>query len=68
MLSSVVLPEPVPPETTMFSLISTAASISRTIGWVMEPNFTSESVVSLSLKNLRIEMVVPLRAMGGSTT
>ena len=65
---SVVLPLPVPPETTMFSLRSTQALMKRAISAVIEPKETSRSTVSLSLKNLRMEMVVPLRAIGGSTT
>ena len=35
--SSVVLPEPVPPETTMFSRASTAARRKVTISWVRVP-------------------------------
>ncbi len=64
-LSSVVLPEPVPPETMMFLCCFTAICRNSTICVLAEPNLIKSSAPSLRLENLRIVIDGPFRASGG---
>ena len=66
-LSSVVLPEPVPPEMITFSRICPAISSTRATGRVIAPNSISLAKSMLFLLNLRIETYGPSSASGGST-
>ena len=66
-LRSDVLPEPVPPETTMFFLKATHASMNFIISGLMEPNETSLSSVKRDLPNFRIVRHAPSGVMGGMT-
>ncbi|MNM80134.1 hypothetical protein D3C81_920850 [compost metagenome] len=65
MLSSVVLPEPVPPLTTMFRRSLTAMIRNSSIGGFSEPNVSRSSPCSLRLENLRMLMLGPRNATGG---
>src|SRR3546814_20639293 len=67
-LSIVVLPEPVPPEMTMF--IRDAPAILRQVAILsdIEPKpFIMSSVIGFS-ENLRIEIAVPFKDSGGTMT
>ena len=64
-LSIVVLPEPVPPETTMLSRASTQALRNVAISAVNVPNRIRSSTVNGSLENFRIVTVGPFSAIGG---
>ena len=64
-LSSVVLPEPVPPEMTMFWRDCTAASRSVAICAVIEPNSIRSLVPSSFFENLRMVIAGPRSASGG---
>ena len=63
-LRSVVFPEPVPPEITMFFFEITVRSRKRPICSVIDPYFTRSSIFSGFLANLRIVMHDPLSASG----
>ena len=63
--SNVVLPEPVPPETSMFILFTTAASKNSAISFVILPNPIKSSVESFLSANFRMVMDAPLTASGG---
>ena len=62
-----VLPEPVPPETTMFLRRATEASMKRAMGGVSEPMEMSLSRVKRDLPNLRMVRQAPSGVMGGMT-
>ena len=66
-LRSDVLPEPVPPETTMFFLRATHASMNFIISGLIEPNDTSLSSVKSDLPNFRIVRHAPSGVIGGIT-
>jgi hypothetical protein len=66
-LSRVVLPEPVPPEMTMFFLAMTARVRKRAICSVMAPNSMMFCSVSGVFENLRMVMHAPLSASGRIT-
>ena len=59
MLSIVVLPEPVPPETTMFRRAFTQASRNSTISGVAVPKRTRSSIVNGVAENFRMVMHRP---------
>ena len=65
--SSVVLPEPVPPETSMFCDARTASSRNSAISLVMLPKRIRSSTVSFFLANFRIVTEGPSSASGGIT-
>ena len=67
MFSSVVLPEPVPPVTTMFLRSRTATCRNSSIGSLIEPNCSRSSPLSLRLLNLRMLRLGPRSATGGIT-
>jgi len=67
-LSSVVLPDPVPPHTTMFSRACTQAVRKSATGGVSEPNLTKSSIVRRLLLNFRMVMHGPAMEIGGMTT
>ena len=64
-LSSVVLPEPVPPEMIMFRRALIAPSSSITISGVKALKFSRSSSLSGLLPKRRIETAAPSRASGG---
>ena len=66
-LRSEVLPEPVPPETTMFLRSPTHASMNFIISGLMEPKETSLSSVKSDLPNFRIVRHAPSGVIGGMT-
>ena len=66
-LRSDVLPEPVPPETTMFLRSATHASMNFIISGLMEPKETSLSSVKSDLPNFRIVRHAPSGVIGGIT-
>src|SRR3546814_17541900 len=66
-LSSVVFPEPVPPETTRFFLFKTQASRNCLIGVSSVPRRTRSSMIGRSSGNFRIVRLLPRKAMGGMT-
>src|SRR5438046_2813665 len=69
MFRSVVLPEPVPPETRMLSLARTAERRKVMISGLDDrKRFTTSAGPHFSLANLRIVSAGPLSAMGGITT
>src|SRR6202049_1631326 len=69
MLSSVVLPEPVPPETRMFILARTQERRKVISSGLAEWKRLTMSVgPHFSLVNLRMVRQGPFRAMGGMTT
>ena len=65
MLRVVVLPEPVPPEMTMFCRERTHCSRKPAMAGEQLPKRTRSSMPSFSLENLRIVMEGPKRARGG---
>ena len=65
MLRVVVLPEPVPPEMTMFFLAFTHISRNSAICGVSVARVIRSSAPSRSFLNLRMVMQGPLRASGG---
>ena len=67
-LRSVVLPEPVPPDTIILSLPFTAASKNSSIFGDTEPHFTRLSAVIGVLPNLRIVRIGPISERGGIIT
>ncbi len=67
-LSIVVLPEPVPPEMTMFSVQWTHALRNIAMLWESARNAINFSIVSGLLLNLRMVITGPLRASGGMMT
>ena len=67
-LSIEVLPEPVPPATTMLRLPSTQARRKSRHASVSAPTASRRSTVSRSLGKRRIDMHTPARAAGGSMT
>ena len=67
-LRSVVLPEPVPPETIILSLPLTAASRKRSILEETEPQVKRFSAEIGVLPNLRIVRIGPTRDTGGIIT
>ena len=66
--SSVVLPEPVPPETRMFRRQRAAISSRRATAGIMLPFATMAAKSSFFLVNLRMEMQAPSSASGGKIT
>ena len=64
--SSVVLPEPVPPEITVEARHFTAPRMKSAIGRGIAPNSTRRSIVSGDLENFRIETSGPSMAMGNT--
>ena len=64
-LRKVVLPEPVPPETTMLRRCSTQMRRNPAISCEREPRRTRSSTSSARRANLRMVSVGPLRASGG---
>ena len=64
-LSSVVLPEPVPPLITMFSLDFTAPRSTSMIGRGTEPKATRSSGMMGTTPKRRMETTGPSRASGG---
>ena len=66
-LSVVVLPEPVPPETKMFSRACTQARRNSNISGVAVPKRTRSSVVNGDAANLRTVSTGPTRLIGGMT-
>ncbi len=62
-----VLPLPVPPATSTFSLARTKASSVRATSAVMDPDSTRRSTVKLSRLKRRIAMYGPSGAAGGIT-
>ncbi|MNI72166.1 hypothetical protein D3C73_1280890 [compost metagenome] len=67
-LSSVVLPEPVPPEMTRLQRDAPMTPSTRAPSGLMELNSTRLRIVSLSFLNLRIVSVGPSMARGGAMT
>ena len=67
-LSSVVLPDDVPPEMTTFSRARTEASRKRIMSGEQLLMRSRSSTASFSLVNLRMLMHAPLSASGGRTT
>ncbi len=65
MLSVVVLPEPVPPETKMLSRAFTQASRNSNISGVAVPNRTRSFTVNGVAENFRMVMTGPTRLSGG---
>src|SRR6056297_401843 len=65
--SSVVLPEPVPPEITIFFLYFTHILMKSTIDWFKLPNLTQSLLFNVSLANFRIVIQGPFNARGGIT-
>ena len=65
MLSSVVLPAPVPPDTMMFSRLWTAAFRKSSIGWVSDSRSTRSCAPRRSVRKRRIETAGPSSASGG---
>lgn len=65
MFKVVVLPEPVPPETTMFSRPLTQASRNLAISGVIVPNLIRSSIFRGSLANFLIVRLAPFKAKGG---
>ena len=63
--SIVVLPVPVPPETSTFSLPSTQASRNAAAWWESVPKAIRSSIVSGSRENLRTVSDGPVIASGG---
>ena len=63
-LSSVVLPEPVPPDTTIFSRATTHACKNSATSSVNDPQWIRSSTVRRFSGNLRMVMVVPCSADG----
>ena len=63
--SIVVLPVPVPPETSTFSLPSTQASRNAAAWWESVPKAIRSSIVSGSRENLRTVSEGPVIASGG---
>ena len=57
MLSRVVLPEPVPPVTTMLRRSRTATIRNSSIGWLSEPKVSRSFPSSLRLANFRMLML-----------
>ncbi len=68
MFRSVVLPTPVPPEISTFSLPRTHALRTSTSSGVSEPRLIRFSAVSASTENLRIVSTGPCSAIGGTIT
>ena len=68
MLSRVVLPDDVPPETRMLSRLRTAIRRNSIISGLALPIVSRSAGRSLSRENLRMVMQGPSRANGGSTT
>src|SRR5262249_56850355 len=69
MFSKVVLPEPVPPETRMFSRARTHERRKVMISGLDErKRLTMSAGPHFSLANLRMVKAGPLRAIGGMTT
>jgi hypothetical protein len=66
-LRVVVFPEPVPPDTTIFSLDLTAPCKNSTIVGVKVPKFIRSSAVKGSLENLRMVIHGPTKETGGIT-
>src|SRR3712207_5280710 len=66
-LSSVVLPEPVPPETTQFNRDTTQARRNSAISGVMLPKRIKSSMPRGTFENFRMVMVGPTREIGGMT-
>ena len=66
-LSVVVLPDPVPPQMTMFRRPRTQTSISSATPRGKVPNPTRSSTVKGSRANLRMVRMLPSRAMGCTT-
>ena len=60
----VVLPEPVPPDTTTLHLARTMAPRVRAMLGLNVPNLMSSSMVMRSLENTRMSMVEPKSLMG----
>jgi len=60
------LPEPVPPDTTVFTRQRPMICRICAPSGVIEPNFTNCSSVSLSLLNLRMVSAGPSTASGGT--
>ena len=67
-LSSVVLPEPVPPEISVLTRQRPTILSSSAPAGVMVPNLTNCSSLSLSLRNLRMVSEGPSSASGGTIT
>src|ERR1700761_9667097 len=67
-LSSVVLPEPVPPEISTLQRQRPITCSTRAASGLMEPNLTRSSRVSLSFLNLRMVSVGPSNDSGGPIT
>ncbi len=67
MLRVVVLPEPVPPEMTMFSLAWTQALRNSSTSGVTEPRSTSFWGVMGMRENLRMVSTGPMSDRGGMT-
>ncbi len=65
--SSVVLPDPVPPETMMFLRARTQASSIRSIGRVSMRFCRSMPIVRRTLPNLRMVRLMPSSAVGLAT-
>ena len=68
MLSSVVLPAPVPPETRMLSRAPTAAFRNSSIGCVSDSRSTRSWAPSRSVRKRRIDIAGPSSASGGMMT
>ena len=66
-LSSVVLPEPVPPEISMFSWAWMQRWRNSTVSWLSVPSLIMSSSVSRWRLNLRIVISGPLSESGGIT-
>src|ERR1700743_1646981 len=64
--SSVVLPEPVPPEIRMLQRQRPITCSTRAASGLMEPNLTRSSSFSLSFLNLRMVRVGPSSDSGGA--
>ena len=63
--SVVVLPEPVPPETMMFSRPDRGLQIVPAISSVKAPNVTRSSILSVVVLNFRMDTSEPSTASGG---
>ena len=66
--SSVVLPEPVPPEMTVLQRQAPMTPSTRAPSGLMEANSTRLRMVSFSFLNFRIVSVGPSMASGGAIT
>src|SRR3989442_15034204 len=67
-LRVVVFPEPVPPETSMFSRERTQARTNCAMGSVMVPNLIRSVILYGSFENFRMVRMGPFRDRGGMMT